>query len=67
MNGHVADRGMEYLNVQQACALVQVSRRTIYNWLKAGKIEVMRTAGGRLRIRRESLWRSATVDQEISA
>lgn len=47
------------VTVLQARELAQVSRRTIYNWLKAGKLEYVRTAGGRLRIFEDSLWRPA--------
>ena len=39
--------------------MVGVSRRTIYNWLSAGKIEYVRTAGGSVRIFVDSLWRDA--------
>ena len=41
----------------KACELVDVSRRTIYNWLSAGKIDYVRTAGGSVRIFVDSLWR----------
>jgi excisionase family DNA binding protein len=41
----------------KACELVGVSRRTIYNWLSAGKIQYVRTAGGSVRIFVDSLWR----------
>lgn len=41
----------------KACELVGVSRRTIYNWLSAGKIEYIRTAGGSVRIFVDTLWR----------
>lgn len=57
----------DQLTVDQACALVQVSRRTIYNWLKQGKLQVTRTAGGRLRIQRESLWQASPTQTEVSA
>ena len=43
----------------KACELVGVSRRTIYNWLSAGKIEYVRTAGGSVRIFTDTLWRDA--------
>jgi excisionase family DNA binding protein len=42
----------------QACDIVKVSRRTIYNWISAGKVEYVRTAGGSIRIFTDSLWRS---------
>ena len=41
---------IEWLNVMQASARVGVSRRTIYNWLKAGKLAYARTPGGSIRI-----------------
>lgn len=45
------------VSIRQACALAGVSRRTIYNWLAAGKLEYVRTAGGSVRIFEDSLWR----------
>ena len=36
-----------------------MSRRTIYNWISAGKVEYVRTAGGSIRIFTDSLWRDA--------
>lgn len=45
------------LTILQACAEAQVSRRTIYNWINAGKVEYVRTAGGAVRIFADSLWR----------
>lgn len=45
------------VSILKACQLVGVSRRTIYNWIDAGKIEYLRTAGGRVRIFEDSLWR----------
>ena len=45
------------ISIMKACDLVGVSRRTIYNWLSAGKIEYVRTAGGSVRIFVDSLWR----------
>jgi excisionase family DNA binding protein len=56
------------ISIMKACELVGVSRRTIYNWLSAGKIEYVRTAGGSVRIFVDTLWREpnksdrATVD-----
>ena len=45
------------LSIMQACTVVGVSRRTIYNWISAGKVEYMRTAGGSIRIFADTLWR----------
>jgi excisionase family DNA binding protein len=46
------------VSILQACDLVHVSRRTIYNWLAAGKLEYVRTAGGSVRIFEDTLWRT---------
>ncbi len=42
----------------KACEAVGVSRRTIYNWIAAGKVEYVRTAGGSIRIFADTLWRN---------
>jgi excisionase family DNA binding protein len=45
------------VSIMKACELVGVSRRTIYNWIAAGKVEYVRTAGGSIRIFTDTLWR----------
>jgi excisionase family DNA binding protein len=47
------------LSIMKACEAVGVSRRTIYNWIQAGKVEYVRTAGGSIRIFADTLWRDA--------
>ncbi len=47
------------VSIMKACEVVGVSRRTIYNWIAAGKVEYVRTAGGAIRIFSDSLWRDA--------
>lgn len=49
----------ELVTIGKACELAEVSRRTIYNWLEAGKLEYVRTAGGHVRIYADSLFRPA--------
>ena len=49
----------QILSIMKACEVVGVSRRTIYNWIAAGKVEYVRTAGGSIRIFADSLWRDA--------
>jgi excisionase family DNA binding protein len=49
------------LSIMKACEVVGVSRRTIYNWISAGKVEYLRTAGGSIRIFADSLWRDASM------
>jgi len=54
MNGDAANEPT--ISISDACAIVGVSRRTIYNWLSAGKLRYRRTAGGGVRIFRASLF-----------
>jgi len=58
------------VSIMKACEVVGVSRRTIYNWMAAGKVEYLRTAGGAVRIFTDSLWRQpsepATVRRALS-
>ncbi len=49
------------LSIMKACEAVGVSRRTIYNWISAGKVEFVRTAGGSIRIFTDTLWRDAAA------
>ncbi|MSO81672.1 MAG: helix-turn-helix domain-containing protein [Acidobacteria bacterium] len=49
------------LSIMKACEAVGVSRRTIYNWISAGKVEYVRTAGGSIRIFTDTLWRDAAT------
>jgi excisionase family DNA binding protein len=56
------------LSIMKACEVVGVSRRTIYNWISAGKVEYVRTAGGSIRIFADSLWRSpVTTADDVPA
>jgi len=55
------------LSIMKACEAVGVSRRTIYNWISAGKVEYVRTAGGSIRIFADSLWRDANARQGAAA
>jgi excisionase family DNA binding protein len=54
------------LSIMKACEVVGVSRRTIYNWISAGKVEYVRTAGGSIRIFADSLWRDAAPARDIA-
>jgi excisionase family DNA binding protein len=57
----------ETLTIMKACEVVGVSRRTIYNWISAGKVEYVRTAGGSIRIFADTLWRSSGHESPRSA
>jgi excisionase family DNA binding protein len=54
------------LSIRQAAQHVGVSRRTIYNWMAAGKVEYVRTAGGAVRILSDSLWRAPETSSQGS-
>lgn len=43
------------LNIKQVAELMNVSERTVYNWIHAGKVEYFKTPGGRYRIYESSL------------
>ena len=57
----------QILTIMKACEVVGVSRRTIYNWIAAGKVEYVRTAGGSIRIFADSLWREPAADAAAGA
>lgn len=54
------------VSIMKACELVGVSRRTIYNWLAAGKLEHVRTAGGSVRIFVEGLYRDPLDAEQLT-
>lgn len=53
------DPNRKTLNLDQAAEEAGVSRRTIYNWIRAQKVETLRTAGGSLRVYADSLFQAA--------
>jgi len=57
----------ETVTINRACELAGVTRRTIYNWMQAGKLKTIRTAGGSIRIDPASLFRPANdpATQEV--
>jgi excisionase family DNA binding protein len=50
--------GRNTVSILQAKAAAGVCRRTIYNWLRSGRLEYVRTAGGSVRIFEDSLFRT---------
>lgn len=53
------------LSIAQCCELAGVTRRTIYNWLAAGKLKYVRTAGGSVRIFASSLFRDGNTQAVV--
>jgi len=47
----------EIVTINHAMEIEAVSRRTIYNWIAEDKIDYTRTAGGSVRIIRDTLFR----------
>ncbi len=43
------------VSLDQACLLLQVSRRTVYNWIREGRLQTIRTIGGSQRVLIESV------------
>jgi len=43
------------VSLEQACLMLQVSRRTVYNWIREGRLQTIRTLGGSQRVLLESL------------
>ena len=54
--------GKKLLTIFQAADLMQVSRRTIYNWISSGRIDYCRTASETIRVIEDSLF--SKVDKE---
>jgi predicted site-specific integrase-resolvase len=42
--------GKEWMTINMACGFYGVSRRTLYNWIAAGKVTVQHTPGGSPRV-----------------
>ena len=50
------------VTIDQAASLLQVSRRTIYNRIREGKLQTIRTIGGSQRVLLSSLEDNRNVD-----
>lgn len=62
MNEHIEPT----VSVKQAEQIAGVCRRTIYNWMNAGRLRFKRTAGGSVRIYPSSLFREDTKSADAS-
>jgi excisionase family DNA binding protein len=52
------------VSLDQACQMLQVSRRTVYNWIRDGRLQTIRTLGGSQRVLLESVRQAAGQVQE---
>jgi excisionase family DNA binding protein len=55
------------VSLDQAAELLKVSRRTIYNRIRDGRLQTVRTLGGSQRVVLESLQSSGPRPQTLSA
>lgn len=55
MTTHTSGRTL--ISVREAMKEAAVSKRTIWNWIATGKVEVLRTPTGHVRIFHDTLWR----------
>lgn len=46
------------VSIMQACQVTGVTRRTIYNWIQSDKVDYIRTAGGSVRIFKDTLFKA---------
>ena len=47
------------VSLDQACQILQVSRRTVYNWIREGRLQTIRTLGGSQRVLVDSVRHAA--------
>lgn len=52
--------GIEWLTIREACQYIKVSRSTLYNWERAGKLSMYRF-GRSVRIRLDDLLKLASA------
>ena len=56
------------VSLEQACLMLQISRRTVYNWIREGRLQTIRTLGGSQRVLLESLRQaSGQIHTQVSA
>jgi excisionase family DNA binding protein len=53
------------VSLDQACQILQVSRRTVYNWIRDGRLRTIRTLGGSQRVLVESVRQAARRVQDV--
>jgi excisionase family DNA binding protein len=56
------------VSLDQACQMLQVSRRTVYNWIREGRLQTIRTLGGSQRVLVESVRQAAgSIESPVGA
>ena len=64
VNGHFEPRIGRSVSLDHAAELLGVSRRTIYNRIRDGRLQTIRTRGGSQRVLLESVGDTRTPDVE---
>ena len=64
-SGQSAPRLGRSVSIDQAAALLQVSRRTIYNRIREGRLVTIRTIGGSQRVLLDSLNELGTTSPQV--
>lgn len=59
---HTFQTSRPLVPIMEAASLAGVSRRTIYNWIRDGKVQYIRTAGGSVRIYLDTLFQPGTTE-----
>ena len=47
----------EYISITEAAKMLHVSRETVYDWIRKGKVKPIKLPSGRLRIPKDELVR----------
>lgn len=55
----------ECVIIRMACEMVHVHRRTMYNWIKLGKVEYRKNARGLYLIYVDTLWRKHSRERVV--
>lgn len=55
------------MSLDQACEILQVSRRTVYNWIREGRLRTIRTIGGSQRVLVDSVRQVAGRARSLNA
>lgn len=42
---------MQLLTIDEACRLLKISRKTLYNWMKRGKIPIVKLSNRAIRVK----------------
>lgn len=61
--GSESNRSGATVSLDRACLELGISRRTLYYWIRAGRLRTIRTRGGSQRV----VWNSAAAGPEVES